>query len=136
LFRVLFLLTCTFCLVGCGSGDKFNRQPVSGTISIDGRPIPHGNIEFVPSESQPTTVTLEIKDGKFSVEQKGGLAPGKYIIRVQGMDGPPPPPGDIPGNPTGPMPKSIVPDKYGPQSTETITIKAGDKNELTIALKK
>jgi hypothetical protein len=123
-------------VVGCGKSDPHNRQAVLGTVSIDGKMIPYGNIEFVPAENQPTTVTLEIKDGKFTVDQKGGIAPGKYTVRVQGFDAPPPPPGDAPGvSPTGPMPKTIVPEKFGAMSKEQVTIKAGDKNELTIELK-
>ena len=131
---LLFALAVT-AAVGC-EADKFNRQAVSGTVSMDGKPIPYGNIEFVPAENQPTTVTLEIKDGKFGVVAAGGLAPGKYVVRVQGMDGPPPPPGDVPGVSAGPQPKSIVPDKYGAQSTETVGVQAGQKNEFTLALQK
>ena len=130
-------LVCVLALTsGCGKGDPHNRQPVAGTITIDGKPIPYGNIEFAPADGQPTSITLEIRDGKFAVDAKGGLAPGKYVIRVQGMDGPPPPPPDVPGTPSGPQPKSIVPDKFGARSQETVTIKAGDKNELNIDLKK
>ncbi|MGL6074240.1 MAG: hypothetical protein ACRC8S_08770 [Fimbriiglobus sp.] len=120
--------------LGCGGGDKFNRQKVSGTVNLDGKAIPFGNIEFVPSEGQPTGETMEIKDGKFASLPTGGLSPGKYIIRVQGMDGPPPPPGDTPGATSGPLPKLIVPEKYGAKSTESATVKAGDKNEFTFAL--
>lgn len=122
-------------LAGCGPVDPHNRQPVSGTVTIDDRPIPFGNIEFAPAEGQPTALTVEIRDGRFGMDAKGGLAPGKYIVRVQGTDGPPPPPGDIPGTVAGPIPKSIVPPKYGALSRETVTIKAGEKNELTLGLK-
>jgi hypothetical protein len=122
-------------VIGCGKSDPHNRQPVSGTVSINGKIIPYGNIEFVPAENQPTTVTLEVRDGKFGVAQAGGIAPGKYVVRVQGFDGPPPPPGDTPGVGTGPQPKSIVPEKFGAQSKETVTIKAGDKNVIELNLK-
>lgn len=122
-------------LAGCGKSDPFNRQAVSGTATMDGKPIPYGNIEFAPAEGQPTNLSLEIKDGKFAVDAKGGLAPGKYIVRFQGFDGPMPPPGDAPGTYIGPVPKVIVPNKYNAQSTETIVVKPGEKNEFTFALK-
>ena len=122
-------------LAGCGDGDKHNRQAVSGTASIDGLLIPYGNVEFVPADGQPTTVSMEIKDGKFAMDRKGGLAPGKYIVRIQGFDGPPPPPADIPGVSVVAQPKMIVPEKFGTSSKESAVVKVDDKNEFTFALK-
>jgi hypothetical protein len=122
-------------LAGCGPADPHNRQPVSGTVSVGGRPVPYGNIEFAPAEGQPTGLTLDVRDGRFAIDAKGGLSPGKYVIRVQGADGPPPPPGEEPGTVAGPMPKSVVPPKYGPLSKETVVIRAGEPNELTLDLR-
>ncbi|MBA4062928.1 MAG: hypothetical protein C0501_04315 [Isosphaera sp.] len=122
-------------LPGCAPTDPHYRQPVSGLVTVDGRPVPYGNIEFAPAEGQPTALILEVRDGRFAVAAKGGLSPGKYVVRVQGMDGPPPPPGDTPGTFVGPMPKSIVPAKYGARSQETVVIRPEDKNELTLDLK-
>ena len=122
-------------LAGCGDGDKHNRQAVSGTASIDGRLIPYGNVEFVPADGQPTSVSMEIKDGKFAMDKKGGLAPGKYIVRIQGYDGPPPPPADNTEAPLANQPKIIVPPKFNAASKETATVTVGDKNEFTFALK-
>ena len=122
-------------LAGCGGGDLHNRQALSGTATIDGRLIPYGNVEFVPAEGQPTTVSMEVKDGKFAIDKKGGLAPGKYVVRIQGFDGPPAPPGDIPGVSVVAQPKVIVPDKYNAASKESVVVKAGDKNEFKFDLK-
>lgn len=137
--RVVSLRSATvialLALVGCDKGDSHNRQAVSGTASIDGKLIPYGNIEFVPADGQPTTVSMEIKDGKFAMDRKGGLAPGKYIIRIQGFDGPPPPPADNTEAPLVNQPKVIVPAKFNSASKETAEVKVGDKNEFTFALK-
>jgi hypothetical protein len=122
-------------ILGCSGGDPHNRQAVSGTVSINGKMIPYGNIEFSPMEQQKTNLILDIRDGKFSAEKSKGISPGKYTIRIQGMDSAPPPTGDTPGTSTGPQPKSIVPVKFGAESKEEVTIKAGEKNELKIDLK-
>jgi len=136
-YLVLFVaIVAGISLTGCGDKDPFNRQAVSGTVTMDGKPIPLGNIEFVPSEKQSTSLTLEIKDGKFAADKKNGLAPGKYVVRIQGFDGPMPLSGDVPGETKGPLPKSIVPDKYGSRSTETAVIKDGETNEVTFTLVK
>ena len=128
------LFVALFSVVGCGEGDKFNRQAVSGTISYDGKPLPFGNIEFAPENGQPTNLILEVKAGKFDAKKEFGLAPGKYTIRVQGTETAPLPPKDVPGD--VPPPKTLVPDKYNAASKETIEIKVGDANELKIDLKK
>ena len=123
-------------VAGCGGGDKFDRQAISGTASMDGRLIPYGNIEFVPADGQPTSVSVEIKDGKFAMDKKGGLAPGKYVVRVQGFDRPLPPPTGDTEAPLANYPKVIVPEKFNSASKETVEVKVGDKNEFTLALKK
>jgi hypothetical protein len=123
-------LTAVIGLAGCGGGDGFARQPVSGTVAYKGKPVVYGKIEFSPAEGQNTPLALEIKDGKFAADKSNGLSAGKYVVRIEGFDAAPPPPADAPGNPTGPQPKMIIPAKYGAQSQETVEIKAGDKNEL------
>lgn len=123
-----------FLIIGCGGGDPHNRQAVSGTVKFKGKDIVYGNIEFAPNENQNTPLTLEIRDGKFSVEKKRGLSPGKYTVRISGYDAAPPPPPDVPGQPTGPQPKEIVPPKYNSQSKESVTVKAGEKNEFPFDL--
>jgi hypothetical protein len=130
-----FVLVVSIGLVaGCGGSDPHNRQAVSGTVKYKGKDIVYGNIEFAPNENQNTPLTLEIRDGKYSVAQKGGLSPGKYTVRISGYDAAPPPAPDVPGNPTGPQPKEIVPAKYNSQSKESITVKVGEKNEFPFDL--
>jgi hypothetical protein len=121
-------------IIGCGGGDPYNLQAVSGTVKYKGKDIVYGNIEFAPNENQQTPLTLEIRDGKYTVDKKGGLAPGKYTVRITGYDKAPPPAPDVPGNPTGPQPKEIVPPKFNSQSKESVTVKAGEKNEFPFDL--
>jgi hypothetical protein len=130
--RVAVLLFGSLMVFGCGSSDPHNRQAVSGTVAYKGKPVVYGTIEFVPSENQPTALTLEIKDGKFAVDKKGGLAPGKYLIRVEGFDAPPPPPPDIPGTPVK-SPTQLLPARYNTASQESVTVQAGEKNEFSLS---
>lgn len=50
--------------IGCGSGGK---GKVSGTVTLDGKPLPVGKIAFTPSKG--TGTTGEIKDGQYSVDR-------------------------------------------------------------------
>ena len=131
----LFLVALFMIASGCGSSDPLNRQAVSGTVKVKGKDVVYGRIEFAPNEGQQTPLTLEIREGKYSVGKVGGLAPGKFTVRFTAFDSAPPPAPDIPGNPTGPQPKDITPVQYGAQSKEAITVKVGDKNEFTFDLK-
>lgn len=120
-------------LAGCGGGDGFDRQAVSGTVTYKGKPIVFGSIDFSPQSGQNTPLNLEIKDGKFAAEKSRGLSAGKYLVRIIGYDGPPPPPTDIPGQTSGPLQKVITPEKYGAKSDRTVDIQGG-KNELKFDL--
>jgi hypothetical protein len=122
-------------VAGCGEGDPFSRQAVSGTVTYKGKPLVYGQIEFYPSDGQKTPLTLEIKDGKFAADKVRGLSAGKYSVRISGFDGPLPASSpDEPGKMMGSMPKAVVPEKYNTKSALTADIKSGDKNELTFTL--
>jgi hypothetical protein len=47
--------------VGCGGG----KGTVSGTVTLDGQPLPVGNIAFIPSQGPGASGRIE--DGKYSV---------------------------------------------------------------------
>ena len=53
------------CALGCGSSsDKPKLTAVKGLITLDGKPMPEGEIYFVLSGQAPTTLT--VKDGAYS----------------------------------------------------------------------
>jgi hypothetical protein len=89
--RLVVLLTAG-ALLGCGKdGPKSYR--VSGTVKLDGQPIPYGEVLFTPDakehNSGPQGIA-EIHDGQFDTNLVGGkgMAGGPMIIRVNGMSGP------------------------------------------------
>jgi hypothetical protein len=84
----LRLVACALALVivaGCG-GSKVKRVNVSGTVTLDGQPVPHGTISFTPADktTQGNTAGGEITEGKYSV---ANVTPGKN--RVEISDAPP-----------------------------------------------
>jgi len=48
--------------VGCGKG----KGKVSGTVTLDGQPLPAGTINFLPSKG--TGAGGSIEDGKYSID--------------------------------------------------------------------
>jgi hypothetical protein len=64
---------------GCGA-DGVGGVPVSGKITIDGEPIPHGTITFVAADGGTPTGGGVIKDGAYTAK----VPPGKKIVLVLG----------------------------------------------------
>ena len=78
--------------LGCSeSGPK--AYQVSGSVTLDGQPIPHGEVLFTPDASQknsgPQGIAV-IHDGKYDTRLAGGkgMAGGPTVIRVNGLSGP------------------------------------------------
>jgi len=115
----LALLCC-----GCG-GDPLGRHAVSGTVKVDGAPLPHGNIGFQPTEGQGTAGGGRVTDGRYSVPRDGGLVAGKYRVVINA-----PMPGTggkadettMPGDPPAP-PKELLPPDWNSSSKQTIEVK-------------
>src|SRR5262245_3253850 len=69
---------CALCfLAGCGSSAP---QPVavSGTVNLDGKPLPDGKITLIGEEGG-TPETLDIKEGKFETK----ALPGKKRVEIR-----------------------------------------------------
>lgn len=71
-FGVLVLLLPL--AVGCGGG----KGTVSGTVTLDGQPLPVGNIAFLPSQGPGASGRIE--DGKYSVK---GVPAGQVTVTVE-----------------------------------------------------
>lgn len=78
---VCFLALCLLPLVA-GCSRHTGRVDVSGTVSIDGKPLALGSISFQPSDSARTGGGAPIVDGGFALSQANGLKPGDYLVTV------------------------------------------------------
>jgi hypothetical protein len=54
-----------------------------GHVSVDGEPLAHGTIAFLPADGKGPTAGGIVKDGQYEVR---GMAPGRKIVRVEGFD--------------------------------------------------
>jgi hypothetical protein len=94
-----FAIGCAFVLgtvVGCGGIKKI---PVSGTVTLDGKPLQGGILEFCPDTAKgnafEVTCTSPVKEGKYELQtlaitgrdSGAGVPPGWYkvILRVPNM---------------------------------------------------
>ena len=75
-------------LWGCGSEeDRIKLVPVSGTITLNGKPLADAQVNFVPADgSGPNTPGVDSTgpQGNYKLMFKGrsGVAPGKYKVMI------------------------------------------------------
>src|SRR4051812_876962 len=112
-------------LTGCGGAtDNLPRQAISGEVTLGGKPLPSGSIQFVPREtSTATEAGAPIKDGRYAIARDQGPVPGTYVIRIYSSSDEMVKPEDgIPGS-VHPMPKELVPEKYNTKTTLSAEVK-------------
>ena len=89
----LFTLIGMSSIWGCGGADGPARFRFSGTVSVDGQPVPFGEVIISPDASKKNSGPqgrASIKDGKFDTATAGGMGigGGPSVIRVNGLSGP------------------------------------------------
>ncbi len=125
------MLLCLAVTAGCGPGD--DRQPLSGTVSWQGKPLPKGVITFYP-KGAGSTVGCTIVDGTFSIALQKGATPGSYRVQIVAFR----PTGrrelDIERNERVDVEEQYLPNRFNTASTLEVVIKPGVKNELAFDL--
>ena len=86
MFSWLWVATLSVGLVGCGKtyeGDE--RFPVSGKVSVDGKPLEMGVIAFMPkggADGPGRVAGAPIRDGIYSVPEENGPTAATYQIQI------------------------------------------------------
>jgi hypothetical protein len=103
-------------LAGCNQSP--DRYEVTGSVSLDDKPLDNGVIYFEPQDGQGTMDGATITNGQYHIPRDKGLLPGKYRVTIFGGDGsvssgkaeP-----DV-GKPTSTPGKERVPEEYNTKS--------------------
>jgi hypothetical protein len=115
----VFLVICFVC--GC-SENGLDKVVLHGKVNFDGKPLPTGQIRFVPMEGThgPKSGAVII-DGAYVAEGKGGVPLGNHRVEIQAYR---PVGGRVPaamqaeGGPTEPY----LPARYNGQSILTVEV--------------
>jgi hypothetical protein len=71
-------------LVGCTSRD-LDKVVVRGTVLFAGKPLPHGQIRFIPiGDTKGPISGGVIKDGTYIADGKGGVPLGHHRVEIYG----------------------------------------------------
>lgn len=117
-------------VIVCGCGD--GRVEVTGRVTLDGKPIEAGSIEFVPVKGAGPTAGAVIADGRYTML----AATGKKRVRIVGYRKV----GThhaIAGDPNSPIVaknESILPAKFNARTQLTATID-GSTSDLNFELR-
>jgi len=127
------LLGAALAMAGCG-GDGIDRVEVTGTVTLNDRPLGEGHISF-ESIGKGTSAGATIADGEFTIPKDKGPSPGEYRVRIYAYQGtgeqiPDP---DNPGQTTEKK-ESIIPDRYNRNTELQRTVTADGENDFQFKL--
>lgn len=112
--------------MGCGTRGP---QPcdVTGTVTLDGMPIEHGQLIFRPSDPHAAPRAATVRDGRYRVE----LPAGVMIVEVSSSR----PAAGTPTRDMGPGYEEVVPSRYrGPDSPLSIVVTEAGENTFSLVL--
>jgi len=79
-----FLALLAATAIGCADRSGLDKVPISGEVTLDGQPIPNGEILFYPAEGTKGSVSGgAIKDGKYVADGRGGVPLGKHHVEIR-----------------------------------------------------
>lgn len=77
------LLLLLVLAIGCG-GDSSGRYAISGTVTLDGEPVPTGAIAVIPAPgTDGPTSGGSIHDGEYSIPASQGPAAGRHRVEIR-----------------------------------------------------
>jgi hypothetical protein len=105
---------------GCSSDSE--KGTVSGTVTLDGQPLPSGLIRFVPVDGQTPTADATITDGEFSAEVPIGEKQVSISApKVVGKR----PAYQAPNSPMIDIVEELLPARYNVKSELTLSVTGG-----------
>jgi hypothetical protein len=123
---VIPVVAAAFVALGCSSSSQ-KGYPVTGTVTLDGEPIPEGNLDFlVPNEKRGPVASAKIENGAYKVYLKEGNWRVQVNATREGKT--------INPRTKKPERESYIPTRYNSESTLTVEVSPGKENHHDFAL--
>jgi hypothetical protein len=115
-----------------GCSDPLDRQEVTGEVTLKGKPLDDGIIQFDPVDGQTTGDGAQVTNGKYRIPREKGLSPGKYKVTLYGGDGRSGAGDASPDSPyAGTKPgQDRIPEEYNKKSTVVKEVTKGGPNKF------
>lgn len=120
---------------GCDPGDGLDRRAITGSATLDGRPLEQGAVLFEPvSNAIGTAVGATIHGGAFTIARASGPVPGDYRVRIYSASNiqAPPAPGQS-ERASRPMVERI-PERYNGRTTLKVRVADRGSNSFPFVL--
>jgi hypothetical protein len=143
MLRVAFLVTgLGLAAAACAGCNRSGRVPVSGTVTVDGRPLASGDIAFTPASGQGSSAGAAIERGRYSISAEQGLLPGDYKVSIHAFRGTGKKTWDGMGEPTAPESQKkyveqleqYIPSRYNDTTELTASVRSGKNNNVNFDL--
>jgi len=121
------------CLLGCGGEPK--QESVSGSVTLDAKPLASGTVQFMPEEGKGLAVGALIQDGAYRLPNPPGLAPGRYRVSISAQGGSAARSETAPDMDLGrPGVKDPIPVRYNQETTLRAEVTSGGSNTFPFDL--
>lgn len=137
-FARLLVVSLVSVVLGCGGApkDPLRRQPISGNVTLDGKPMDQGSISFQPlADAGATASGAPITSGRYRIPAESGLTPGEYRVVILSPEPETPRSADeMMNNPSTEPRKERVAAKFNQATELKVTIKEGATNTADFAV--
>jgi hypothetical protein len=107
-------------LAGTGCGPRDSLLTIQGTVSLDGKPLPQGQVIFTPEDKSLRAEGAAVKDGGFTIRVHKG--PHRVEINAQAEELRDAPAGALPE--AGMKISSLIPPEYNDKSTLSFDVQS------------
>ena len=110
--KVFWAAALAFALAAASCSSENALLPIGGNVTLDGAPLPEGDILFTPADPQFGSEAAKIENGAYQVT----VRPGQSKVQIRATR-------PVPGKkgPMGePLIEDYIPSKYNDQSTLSI----------------
>lgn len=113
-------------IVGCGGGGDPDVVSVTGTVTMDGQPLPNATVVFISGQGRPSGAITD-ENGQYELNYTGdqkGARIGTNRVQITTAQGPSE---TMEGEPVAAVPET-VPKKYNDQSELEFEVTADGEN--------
>jgi hypothetical protein len=84
---LLILALPSLLSTGCGEPNPLARRAIHGRVSLQGKAVDYGSIQFLPDDPQHGVSSgAMIEGGKYQIKVSQGLPPGAYHVMISSPD--------------------------------------------------